>query len=227
MRPGRIAVTVLALSMVAILGLLAAEWLAADINRVDPAHLAERDIAASRYRVLCVSQGWGCQVQGIGPLNYARCYSHAATFEMLGPEFGDVIVGGDDMLNRSRHVEFASRYNLTVAGALDKLGKRGCPAGEDWDALVESVGRAVSQLDIVPGYPHVNVSHDAAPGGHYFWFTTDYPAYVNTAVRSAICDNAARHGVRHRVWVAVGPNSPGPSDRLRNRFQCEAGKLVD
>jgi len=234
MRTGRIAVTVLGVSMVAILGWLGVDitrvyiwWLTgiylaepdiADITRVDdPVRLAERHIAASRYRVICVSHGWECHVLGIGTVNYERCYSYAMNSGMLGYQFGDLYTDDGDPheRKRSRHVEFASRYNLTIAGALDKLGKRGCPPGEDWDALVESVGSAVRQLDIVPGSPHVDAT---ATSSHYFRFITDYPGYVNTAVRSAICYNAARHGVRHRVWVGVPPT---------DRFQCEAGKLVD
>jgi hypothetical protein len=175
MRACLIVITFLAASMVARPAAVAQEKVAQaiDIARVDPIRLAERDIAAGRYRVLCVSQGWGCQVPVIGTSNYERCYSSAASVEPLA-WFGDVIGGDDDLRVRHRSVEFASKYNVTLVRELDRLGKRQCPAGEDWDALVRSV---FSDLDgIVPGFPQVDISRDGATD-HYFRIATDYPAY--------------------------------------------------
>ena len=197
---------------------------AIDIAAGNPIRLAERDIAAGRFRVLCVSMGWGCRMPGVGTRNYERCYSAAARAEATAfPEFGDVIGDEADVRARRRTVEFASKYNITVVRALDKLGKRGCPAGEDWDALVESVGRYLNK--VVPGFAHVDISRDAADDD-YFRIVTDYRAYVSPAVRSSLCDSAARHGVGKRVRIAVS-DRPGGAPQATDRFQCEAGKLVD
>jgi hypothetical protein len=126
MRAGLVAVTLLALSMLSrpTVGGEEPERMSPsiDIARVDPVRLAERDIAAGRFRVLCVSQGWGCQVPAIGTRNYERCYSGAATVPILA-WFGDVLGGDDDLRARRRSVEFASKYNITLVRVLDKLGQ--------------------------------------------------------------------------------------------------------
>ncbi len=193
------------------------------IEHANPTNMAKRDIAAGRFRFLSIC-GYACELPGLGDLNYARCYSGSASV--------DTVQGTGDVIRSTRHLRLqhkamavASEYNQSIARKLDELGKRTCPVGEQWDALLHALSGQVTRMTAEPPRPWVAVSDKPESRGHDFRIHSHGLSGVGETARVSICRIVAEHGIQRLVRFTETLGDVTTPQRTE-RFSCEAGRLA-
>jgi hypothetical protein len=190
--------------------------------------MLDDDIHAGHLRFFSIC-GFSCNIVGLGDLNHARCYSAAASVQ--------AIEGTSDVIRSSRHGElvrkaddFATEYNQLLAQRLDALGKRTCPAGEDWDSLFYALSEHISKLTPNPpsaAAPFAWVAASTKPNedGHEFRVHIPNAFEQSQRAQSAICAIVVENGVRRRVAILTTFGDI-KSPQGTARFSCQAGEVT-
>ena len=84
------------------------------VDTADPVKAIHQDIGAGRLRFLSIC-GYACELPGVGDLNYARCYSAAASVE--------TVRGTSDVIRSDRHL----RLQRTAWAFACQAGAAGSP----------------------------------------------------------------------------------------------------
>jgi hypothetical protein len=193
------------------------------IDHANPAHMAKQDIATGRFRFLSIC-GVACELPGLGEMTYFRCYSTSASI--------DTVHGTSDVIRSARHSRLqekamvvASEYNQSIARKLDELGKRTCPIGEQWDALLRALSWHVKRMTAERSPAWVSGFDDPEPRGYDFRIHSRGGSGVGEATRASICEIVAQHGIQRLVRFAETQGDVTAPQRTE-RFSCEAGRLA-
>jgi hypothetical protein len=194
------------------------------IDHADPARMAKQDIAAGRFRFFSIC-GYACELPGVGEMTYFRCYAGSANI--------DTVDGTSDVIRSDRHLRLqnksltlASEYNRLIARKLDELGKRTCPIGELWDALLLALSNHVKRMTAERSGAWVSAFDDPEPRGYDFRIHSRRESGVGEATRASVCKIVAQHGIQRLVRFAETLGDIETPERTE-RFSCEAGKLVN
>ena len=193
------------------------------IEHAEPAGMAKQDIAAGRFRFLSIC-GYACELPGIGEMTYRRCYSGSASVETVD--------GTSDVIRSDRHSRLqnkalilASEYNQLIARKLDEFGKRTCPIGEQWDALLLALTHHVKRVTGERSGAWVSAFDDPESRGYDFRIHSRGGSGVGNATRSSICEIVAQHGIQRLVRFAETLGDIETPHKTE-RFSCKAGKLA-
>ena len=193
------------------------------VENADPVKTVLQDISAGRFRFLSIC-GYACELPGVGDLNYARCYSAVASVESVRGT-SDVIRSDRHLRLQSKTSEFASKYNELLARKLDSLGKRTCPPGEQWDALLHTLSAYVHGMRSERPQPWVAASDEPDARGHDFHIHFHDSTAVSPTDRIAICKIVAEHGIsRHVRFTETFGDATTPN--VTQRFSCKAGAVA-
>jgi hypothetical protein len=126
---------------------------------------------------------------------------------------------------QNKSLILASEYNQSIARKLDELGKRTCPVGEQWDALLRALSGHVKQMTAERSRAWVSAFDDPEPHGYDFRIHSRRGSGVGGKTRASICEIVAQHGIQRLVRFAETLGNSETPERTE-RFSCEAGKLV-
>jgi len=191
------------------------------VEHANPTDMVKRDIAAGRFRFLSIC-GYACELPGLGDLNYARCYSGSASVDTVQGT-GDVIRSDRHQRLQGKAVAFASEYNQLIARKLDELGKRTCPVGEQWDALLHALSEHVARMTLERPRAWVAASDEPDSRGHDFRIHSPGSSGVGETARVSICKIVVQYGIRRLVRFTETLGDVTTPERTE-RFSCEGGR---
>ncbi len=192
------------------------------VEHANPTDMARRDIAAGRFRFLSIC-GYACGLPGLGNLNYARCYSGSASVETVQGT-GDVIRSDRHQSLQHKATAVASEYNELIARKLDGLGKRTCPVGEQWDALLYALSGYVTRMTSERSRAWVAASEKPEWRDQDFRVHSQDLTGVGETARASICKIVAQHGIQRPVRFTETLGEVETPQRTGS-FSCEAGRL--
>jgi hypothetical protein len=193
------------------------------IDHAEPARMAKQDIAGGHFRFLSIC-GYACELPGLGEMTYFRCYSASASIETVD--------GTSDVIRSDRHLHLqnkarilASEYNQLIARRLDELGRRTCPVGEQWDALLLALSDHVKRVTAERSRAWVSAFDDPKLRGYDFRIHSRDGSGVGEATRASICAIVSQHGIQRLVRFAETLGDVETPEKT-DLFSCKAGKLA-
>jgi len=185
--------------------------------------MAKQDIAAGHFRFLSIC-GIACELPGVGEMTYFRCYSGSASIETVRGT-SDVIRSARHLRLQSKALILASEYNQLIARKLDELGKRTCPIGEQWDALLLALSGHVKRVTAEGSRAWVSGFDDPKSRGYDFRIHSRGGSGVGEATRATICEIVSQHDIQRLVRFAETLGDI-ESPHKTEHFSCRAGKLA-
>ena len=192
------------------------------VDHAKPARMAKHDIAAGRFRFFSIC-GYACELPGVGHMDYFRCYSGSASIETVDGT-SDVIRSARHLRLQSKALIFASEYNQLITRNLDRLGKRTCPIGEQWEALLRALSDHVKRMTAERSRASVSAFDDPESRGYDFRIHSQSGRGVGEATRASICEVVSQHGIQRLVRFAETLGDV-ETPQTSERFSCKAGKL--
>ncbi len=166
------------------------------VDKADAQDMANRDIAAQRYRLFAVCFE-RCDIAGVGALNAAHCYSRAAQERLEGTS--DTVLPGEHLRLTHKAYEFAAQYNRQMATFLAAHGQSQCSPSADWDGALRSLTELVWSLS-KDGVGHGEVSVRADKGV----FLIGLQAGVSpNSVLPRLCEQLESHGLAADAHFAI------------------------
>jgi hypothetical protein len=194
------------------------------LDRADPAAMAADSARTGRAHFLAVC-GYACATPGVGTLTYARCYAGAATVVTIDPT-GDVVASRRHAALKEKAGAFAARYNALTLTALDRAGRRGCPAAERWDEYWRALDSLAAQIPARPNYSFViALDEGRAARGDFQLHVQDERDDV-AALRASACALAPRFGIDGRVRFALTSGDINDHPKAHPGFVCLRGVVA-